>query len=158
MGVDVRSIKPDEGEPLSRMLFTAFGETATDEKIRDELEWAETDRLLGAEEDGRLVGAAGAYTFDMTLPGRHDAARRRRDVGRRAADAPPPRRPHAMMDFQLDDIADRGEAVAILTASEAPIYGRFGYGLATRFWKVQIDTTRRAGPAGASRRPAAGCA
>jgi predicted acetyltransferase len=140
VGVDIRSIKPDEGDALSRMLFTAFGESATDEKVRDELEWAETDRLLGAEEDGRWVGAAGAYTFTMTLPGGSTLpvagvtwvgvlpTHRRRGVLT------------AMMDFQLDDIAARGEAVAVLTASEAPIYGRFGYGLASRLWKVRIDT------------------
>jgi predicted acetyltransferase len=136
----VRSIEPDEGETLSRLLFTAFGETATDEKIKDDLEWAEVDRLLCAEDDGRMVGSAGAYTFDMTIPGGTTIpvagvtwvgvlpTHRRRGVLT------------AMMEFQLDDVASRGEPVAILTASEAPIYGRFGYGLATRMWKVAINT------------------
>jgi len=36
-----------------------------------------------------------------------------------------------MMDEQLDDVARRGEPLAALTASEASIYGRFGYGTAT---------------------------
>jgi predicted acetyltransferase len=31
---------------------------------------------------------------------------------------------------QLDDVHERGEPLAILWASEAPIYGRFGYGIA----------------------------
>jgi predicted acetyltransferase len=31
---------------------------------------------------------------------------------------------------QLDDVHERGEPIAILWASEAPIYGRFGYGIA----------------------------
>jgi predicted acetyltransferase len=30
---------------------------------------------------------------------------------------------------QLDDVHERGEPIAILWASEAPIYGRFGYGI-----------------------------
>ncbi len=33
-----------------------------------------------------------------------------------------------MMEHQLDDVHRRGEPVAVLWASEAPIYGRFGYG------------------------------
>jgi len=37
----------------------------------------------------------------------------------------------ALMRYQLDDLRDRGEAVAVLTASEGGIYGRFGYGQAT---------------------------
>ena len=140
MAVNVRAIKPDEAESLSRLLFVTFGETATDDKVRDELEWAESDRLLCAEEDGRLVGSAGAYSFDLTLPGLSGIpvagvtwvgvlpTHRRRGVLT------------SMMEFQLDDIAERGEAVAILTASEAPIYGRFGYGLASRLWKAKINT------------------
>jgi predicted acetyltransferase len=34
------------------------------------------------------------------------------------------------MELQLEDVRDRGEPVAILWASEAAIYGRFGYGIA----------------------------
>jgi predicted acetyltransferase len=140
VGVHVRSIKPDEAEPLARLLYTAFGETATDDEVRDELEWAEVERLLCADDDGRLVGAAGAYTFEQTLPGGVLLpvagvtwvgvlpTHRRRGILT------------SMMRFQLDDIADRREAVAILTASEAPIYGRFGYGLASRRWQIRIDT------------------
>jgi predicted acetyltransferase len=140
MGVLVRPIVPDEAERLSRLLFTAFGETATDEKVKDELEWAEVDRLLCAEDDGNLVAAAGAYTFDMTLPGGATLP----VAGVTWVGVLPTHRRQgvltSMMQFQLDDIAERGEAVAILTASEAPIYGRFGYGLASRLWKVKINT------------------
>jgi predicted acetyltransferase len=46
-----------------------------------------------------------------------------------------------MMELQLDDVAARGEPVATLLAAEAPIYGRFGYGVATRLAKVTVDTT-----------------
>jgi predicted acetyltransferase len=43
------------------------------------------------------------------------------------------------MSEQLDDVAGRGEALAVLTASEATIYGRFGYGVATQATSVRID-------------------
>ena len=50
---------------------------------------------------------------------------------------------------------DRGEPIAVLTASEASIYGRFGYGVATRIAKVAVDTTGGLPAAAPSRRPAA---
>jgi predicted acetyltransferase len=40
---------------------------------------------------------------------------------------------------QLDDVLERGEPVAVLTASESVIYGRFGYGLATWATAFTID-------------------
>lgn len=46
----------------------------------------------------------------------------------------------AMMRRQLDDMHERGEPLAALYASEAPIYGRFGYGLAT--YQAQVDVDR----------------
>jgi predicted acetyltransferase len=45
----------------------------------------------------------------------------------------------SMMQRQLTDIHDRGEPVAILWASESSIYGRYGYGLASRRAEVEID-------------------
>jgi predicted acetyltransferase len=45
------------------------------------------------------------------------------------------------MDAQLDDVARRGEPLAGLTASEASIYERFGYGTATftTNWELESD-------------------
>ncbi|MEZ5271349.1 MAG: GNAT family N-acetyltransferase [Ilumatobacteraceae bacterium] len=50
------------------------------------------------------------------------------------------------------DALSRGEPVSILHASEAVIYGRFGYGVTTSERAVRID---RAEPAGG--RSASGC-
>ena len=46
-----------------------------------------------------------------------------------------------MMDEQLDDVARRGEPLAVLTASEASIYERFGYGAATftTAWELESE-------------------
>ena len=49
-----------------------------------------------------------------------------------------------MMRRQLDDMHDRDEPLAALYASEAPIYGRFGYGLSTYQTSLEIDRTRAA--------------
>src|SRR5207249_8244467 len=50
----------------------------------------------------------------------------------------------AMMRRQLDDMHERGEPLAALYASEAPIYGRFGYGLATYQAAVEIERSHAA--------------
>jgi predicted acetyltransferase len=47
----------------------------------------------------------------------------------------------SMMRSQLDEVAGRGEVAAILIASEAPIYGRFGYGPATEHVLLDVDLT-----------------
>jgi predicted acetyltransferase len=56
-----------------------------------------------------------------------------------------------MMDEQLDDVARRGEALACLTASEASIYERFGYGTATHStrWELASEYATLRAPASA---------
>jgi predicted acetyltransferase len=49
-----------------------------------------------------------------------------------------------MMRRQLDDMHQRGEPLAALYASEAPIYGRFGYGLATYMAEIEIERSHSA--------------
>ena len=141
MGIEVRGVVEDEYDALLRVCFHAFGGHPSEEEQADERLVAEIDRLLAAEEDGELVGSAGAFTFDLTVPGGSQVpvagvtmvgvlpTHRRRGVL------------HAMMATQLDDVVERGEPIAVLTASEASIYGRFGYGVATRLAKVTLDTT-----------------
>ncbi len=50
----------------------------------------------------------------------------------------------ALMRAQLDDLRARGETLALLWASEAGIYGRFGYGVATRGRSVRVPAARTA--------------
>lgn len=45
---------------------------------------------------------------------------------------------------QLRDFAARGEVVATLRASEATIYGRYGYGVASSTQSVEVQTARAA--------------
>jgi predicted acetyltransferase len=60
----------------------------------------------------------------------------------------------ALMRAQLDDLLIRGEVLAALHASEARIYGRFGYGVATRAREVRVRRSGRglrpAAPVGGS--------
>ena len=111
--------------------FGRFPETPTD---GGGLWWSalEMDRCLFAETaDGRPVGTAGAYSFELTLPGEIIAPA----AGVTAVGVLPTHRRQgvltAMMRHQLTDLRARGEFLSVLLASEATIYGRFGYGPAT---------------------------
>jgi predicted acetyltransferase len=125
--------QPDELEAFFRPVLRGFGHPApTPENIEDERLIWEPARSLGALDGDDWVGGTGAFTMDLTLPGGAvipaagvtmvgvAATHRRRGILTE------------LMRRQLDDIAAGPEPVAILTASESIIYGRFGYGVATR--------------------------
>ncbi len=104
----------------------------------------EPGRTIGAFVDDQLVGTADAVTSRLTLPGGtlvgHAAVTHigvlpsftRRGV---ATD---------LVRHQLHDAAARGEAVATLRASEATIYERYGYGVASSSQTVEVQTARAA--------------
>ncbi len=113
-------------------------------ELEVELSLLETDRAIGVFDGPDLVGGAAIYSFEMTVPGGRapmagvswvsvlPTHRRRGILG-------------AMMRHQLHDLHETGrEAVAGLTASEPPIYGRFGYGPATKVARLAVPRHRNA--------------
>ncbi|MBO0654635.1 GNAT family N-acetyltransferase [Streptomyces triculaminicus] len=99
----------------------------------------ETDRnLLAMTADGRPVGTAGAYSFELTLPGEIIVPA----SGVTAVGVLPSHRRQgvlsAMMRHQLAELRARGEFLSVLLASEALIYGRFGYGPATYTQRLTV--------------------
>ncbi|MCE0538046.1 GNAT family N-acetyltransferase [Kineosporia rhizophila] len=87
--------------------------------------------LLAFTPKGKAVGTAGSYPFELTLPGERIAPA----AGVTAVGVLPTHRRRgvlsAIMRHQLTDLRERGEFLSVLLASEAGIYGRFGYGTAT---------------------------
>ena len=96
----------------------------------------EPERMFGFTVDGRWIATCGAYTRTMTVPGGQVPVAAVSFV----SVSPGYRRRgllNQMMRHQLDDVVARGtEPVALLWASEAPIYGRYGYGPATARLRV----------------------
>lgn len=104
----------------------------------------EPGRTHGAFIDGQLVGTADAVTSTLTLPGGatvgHAAVTHigvlpsftRRGVATE------------LIHHQLHDIAARGEVVASLRASEATIYERYGYGVASCAQSIEVTNARAA--------------
>jgi predicted acetyltransferase len=123
-----------------------FGIVSTDGAVDRLRTLIEPERFLTARSAGAVVGTAGAYRFELAMPGAPPARcagitlvsvradHRRRGLLRR------------MMLRLLDDASARGEPFAALWASEDVIYGRFGFGPAaptSRFELIRARTRFR---------------
>src|ERR687885_174225 len=137
--MDIRPATADEAEPFFRAIGTAFhgGFHADDLAMFRSL--FEPERSLAAYEDGRIVGTTGIYTRELTIPGAIMSI-----AGVTLVGVLPTHRRRgvltALMRRQLDDVRAAGEPVAALWASEAAIYGRFGYGCAAHHATVTLRT------------------
>ncbi|MGV9778143.1 GNAT family N-acetyltransferase [Streptosporangium sp. NPDC003464] len=129
MSLTLRPITENEWLDWIAVDEEAFGNTLPPHRVELFRSNAELDRSLGAFEDGLLVGATAVCSFTMTVPGGPIPV-----GGITAVSVLPSHRRRgilsALMGRQLADLRERGEAVAALYASEAAIYGRFGYGRA----------------------------
>jgi predicted acetyltransferase len=103
----------------------------------------EPDRALGAYLDDQLAGTTTSFAARVVVPGGVELPTAavtgvgvRADKTRRGVLS-------ALMRHQLTERAAAGDVLAALRATEARIYGRFGYGVATRTRQVRV--ARRAG-------------
>lgn len=141
-GITARPIIEAEFDEWVRIESAAFGGFPDPKHVELERRLTPFDRIIGAFDGDRVVGAAASYPFEMTVPGGTSiSVAGVTAVGVAGTD----RRRGAlrsMMKFQLDDVARRGELAAILNASESSIYGRFGYGLAQQYQRVRLRPDR----------------
>ncbi|KOG86028.1 hypothetical protein ADK38_33335, partial [Streptomyces varsoviensis] len=152
MTIEIRALASADWDQWLATLELGFGGVPVSAEQREL--WRElfdTGRPVAAWEDGEVVGTAGAVAFRLTVPGSAAVAA----AGVTTVSVPPTHRRRgilrSMMRRQLSDFRSWGEPLAILVASEPAIYGRFGYGGATRSLSAEIDTNlvRLAVPAGA---------
>jgi predicted acetyltransferase len=149
MSHEIRRITPGELLPWIDGVATTFLEHPDLEKIAARLrQHADLSRLWGAF-DGRVVGTLRSWATELTVPGGQRVpasaivavtvlpTHRRRGILR------------AMMAAERAAALERGEPLAILHASEASIYGRFGFGPATMncTWTVDTHSAGFVGPA-----------
>lgn len=137
----VRTVTEAEIPAYARSIDAAFGEEMSDERLAVERRTFEPERFLGAfAPDGQVVGSAGAFTFDLALPGGTSA-------GCAGITAVAVRQDHrrrglltSLLGRLLTQAHDRQEPFAALWASEGAIYGRYGFGPAIP--TIRIDVPR----------------
>ncbi len=149
-GLELREVPAGEALNFARVVELAFGNVVTDEEAEAtaaevfDPEWA-----IGVYDAGQLVATASATPLELTLPAEPGQSFPVASVlGVTAVTVLPTHRRRGllnrMMAHQLGQFREHEVPLALLTASESVIYGRYGYGLATSYQSVGIATKRSA--------------
>ena len=155
MSIVIRTPAEEELRAAMRAGEGAFGTEPKEDDYERHGKMLPLDRFLAAYDDGRPVGTTASFGFELTVPGGFVPAAGVTWVGV----LPSHRRRGILRNFmrrQLDDVHQRGDAVALLYASESAIYGRFGYGISAPNVTLDAETDRFAfrddpGPVGSMR-------
>jgi predicted acetyltransferase len=143
MTPEIRPVRDDELPAYFDAMSTAFLDRPDVEKLAAEVRpiW-DLSRCWVARDDGRISGTFRSWATEVTVPG----------GGRLPASAvsgvsvlPTHRRRGLLRGMAAAEHAaarERGEAVALLYASEYPIYGRFGYGPASPIATWTLDASQ----------------
>lgn len=138
-------INRDEMREAMGAIWHYFGlNTPTDDAIKHFHRVLAPERVHVGFDGEKIVSGTGSFPFDLTIPGGRVKA-----AGVSITGVLPTHRRRgylsAMMRSLIDAARGRGEAVAVLWATEDAIYGRFGYGIASM--SAEIDMARdRAAP------------
>lgn len=146
MSIEFRRTQPDEWRAAADVFRAAllFPPASDDEWAKPHVAVAWSDCLSVSAWDGtQCVGHAGAFPLVTAVPG--GARLATAGVTRVGVRQTHTRRGvlTTAMHQLLRDSADAGMALASLRASEAVIYGRFGFAVAGETWDIDID--RRGG-------------
>jgi predicted acetyltransferase len=121
-----------------------FGFEQTEEATEHFARNLELERMHVARAGEQIVGGAGAFSFSTTVPGGAAVP----TAGATVVGVQPTHRRRgiltALMRAQLEHAHERGEPLALLWATEATIYGRFGYGIASFAGDVTLAGERNA--------------
>ncbi len=141
-GVDIVPAEGDLAEALVRAAQIPFSFETDEAEMERIVSSLEPGRFFVPMDGGKAVGSGGSWRYEVTVPGgaRLETAgitfvtvlptHRRRGVLRK------------MMRRIVDDAHERGEPLAALWASEATIYGRFGFGQAVEMVHWELDSRR----------------
>lgn len=142
MATEVRPITEGQLPELLRVDANAFGLSFPDRQLEAVRPGLEVDRSFAAFEGTRIVASASAFTLQLTVPGGEVVP-----IGGLSwvGVLPTHRRQGLLRQLiarHVEDCRERGELASGLGASEATIYGRFGYGIATMRARYEIERHR----------------
>jgi predicted acetyltransferase len=139
MSITIRNITADETEQFRHSLASVFAFEPADDPNGSARFRALIDpgQLWAAFDQDQIVATAGSYNFRVGIPGgvlpmagltlvTVKPTHRRRGILRQ------------LMQAHLDDASNRNFAVSGLFASEASIYGRFGFGVAAHCHAITV--------------------
>lgn len=137
MTITYRPVSIDEAPAFFEANSIGFGHDLRPAGLERSTRLGNFARSTAALDGAEIVGTAGIWDFEMSVPGASIPT-----AGVTWVSVKPTHRRQgvltAMMRRQLDEIREHGEPIAALWASEAPIYGRFGYGLAAEGTEFHI--------------------
>jgi predicted acetyltransferase len=143
MTIEVRATRPEEYRAAATAFVIPLMEAPPDdERWEQSLPTWEVMPSYSAWDGDRCVGHAGHFLVDTTVPG---GGRLATGAVSRVGILPTHRRrglATRLMRALVDDATERELPLMSLRASEAVIYGRFGFGVAGECHDVEIDATR----------------
>ncbi len=144
MSINIRLVAPEQLEEFVSPITTAFGSGVSPDRLERLRRITELEVRLSAYDGNKVVGSAGMFSFDMSTTG----GRVVKTAGLTMVAVMPTHRRRgilrALMRRHLDEARAREQPIAALWASESPIYGRYGYGLASFAGDVSIERDRSA--------------
>lgn len=137
MDIEFRRARPDEFPAIAELDGANFGLTYNEQDLADARLEIDPERVTVAMDGARIVAVSAHRPLSMTVPGGEVAAmgitwasvevtHRRRGLLR------------TIIERQLREQAEGGYAAGVLTASQAGIYGRYGFGVATLKRRVVV--------------------
>ncbi|WP_026198059.1 GNAT family N-acetyltransferase [Sciscionella marina] len=137
---EVRVLHPDQHRAATDVFLDTLHERPVEDRMWERhAEAFEPGRMLGAYADGELVATVGSFPSAVRVPGGATVPMAAvTNVGVRADHT----RKGMLTSLKRGLFGEVREPIAGLHASEAGIYGRFGYGIATRSITVTVDRTK----------------
>jgi predicted acetyltransferase len=139
--IEIRTPPPGDVRHFLEVGAKTFSQALHPEEAERDERVLDPERLFAAYDGDRMVGTAGDFGLTLTIPGGELPAAGVTLVGV----LPTHRRRgilNQLMRTEIDAMVRRGDPLAILWATEAPIYGRYGYGLATVYTSIKAERDR----------------
>ena len=127
----LRGITQEELETYIKAVEAGFGHHGSEAEITGWSSMTEVPRAIAVFDGDDIVGTAGAFSLEVTVPG----GAQLQSAGVTAVTVRATHRRQGLLRQMMTELFDqarsREEPLAVLTASESHIYGRFGYGVAS---------------------------
>ncbi|NJM31595.1 MAG: GNAT family N-acetyltransferase [Limnobacter sp.] len=142
MAIKIRFIHPEELAAFRHTQFVSMGLNHRQDDLDRVRKTFEVDRAIAAFDGSTLVGTLGCASLTLQMPGNHQCMLAGTTT---VAVLPTHRRQgimHKMLIKHFEDAREQDKPVAGLWASQTPVYGRFGYGVAAYQNELSIPAER----------------